>query len=106
VAELNTSNAHVRGKGKRHDKSVIADEADRLLNDPAFVRAFDVLEESIINMLCSSASNGSIECDDAEREMVRVLRTGRSLKRILAKTIQGEKLRLADFKPHKPESED
>ena len=105
-----TSNAHIRRGGttrqREPEPSQFALDAGRLLDDPAFIRATETTEESIINLIVDGKHDGSPEFEAAEREMCRTLRTLRSLKRVLTKTLQGEKLRLADFKPREPEKED
>ena len=105
-----TTNAHIRQSAPQSKReatpSQFAFDADRLLNDPAFIRVMELTEESILHLIVSSQHDGSAAFEAAEREMCRTLRTLRSLKRVLSKTLQGEQLRLADFKSSEPEKED
>lgn len=100
-----TSNAHVRKGGARQSPNVQADEAQRLLDDPAFIRGFGAVREGVINELERIKHDGQPELDDYERELCRTLRTLHSVKRAIALGVQGQKLRLADFKPIEPEPE-
>jgi len=96
----NTKNASIRGvSSKRTSQEVVAEDAARLLGDPAFIRAYDVVEEGLFNAVRAHRPNGTQEADDVEREYCRSIRTLHSLKRVLNVTIQGQKLRAADFKP-------
>lgn len=99
---VDTQNAHIRQPSRqpvRNSPGVQAHQADRLLNDPAFTRAFEQTEEAIVNLIAQTQSDGSAECEAAEREMCRTIRTLRGLKRVIMLTVQGHQLRLADFKP-------
>ena len=101
------SNAHIRRgpASRRASPGVQADEAERLFNDPAFIRGFDGTEKALVDLIAQVKHDGSPEMFAAEQEMCRTLRTLRSLKRIISTTIQGQKLRLADFKPRDPEDD-
>lgn len=102
-----TKNAHVRkGTTKRKTPDIQSSEAERLLNDPAFVRGMDAAENGIVSLICDTKHDGSPQCDAAEREMCRSLRTLRGLKRIIAVSVQGQKLRLADFQSGLPEDDE
>ncbi len=92
-------NAHIRKGGKRQSPEVVADEAKQLLDNPAFQRAFDGLEASIVDLIVKTPSDGSPEHEAAEREMCRSLRNLHALKSKLAKTVQGQQLREVDFRP-------
>ncbi len=104
MAKPDTKNAHVRGK--RTDPGEIATQTERLLEDPAFVRAFDMVHGGLVDTLANLQHDGSTETDDYEREVCRSLRTLKRVKRCMTKAIQGQKLREADFKPRKPEVND
>ena len=104
-----TSNAHVRGgkpQTKRGSKSQQALDAERLFNDPAFQDAMDQMEYAIVNLIVETQHDGSPESDAAEREMCRSLRTLKRLPRIMTRILQGQQLRLADFRPHEPEKDE
>jgi hypothetical protein len=100
-------NAHIRRgpASRRQSPEVKADEAERLFNDPAFKRGFDGTEKAIVELIATSKHDGSPEFEACEREMCRTLRTLRSLKRAILITIQGQKLRVADFKPIDPDQD-
>ncbi len=101
---IDTSNAHVRKPGTaRQSPDVQASEAQRLLEDPAFRRAFSAVHEGMVNAILNFKHDGSKEADNFERECCRSLRTLQSLKRALAMGAQGQKLRLAEYKPIEPE---
>ena len=93
------NNAHIRKQGKRQSPEVKADEARQLLDNPAFQRAFDGLESSIVKLIVETPSDGSPEHEAAEREMCRSLRNLHALKSKLTLTVQNQQLRVADFKP-------
>ena len=99
---VDKSNAHVRGNrgasAKAKTPSQAALDADRLLADPAFRNAMSKVEDGIVNLIVSTAHDGSAECDAAEREMCRSLRTLKRLPNVMTKVLQGEQLRLADFR--------
>ena len=101
----NPNNAHVRGESKRQAVETIAADADRLLNDPAFIQGFDGLKNDIVKLIESTVPDGSPECENAEREMCRTLRTMSNLRRRIGASVQNQTLRLADFKSIEPEKE-
>lgn len=105
MAKPNTRNAHIRKDTKRASPDVQAEEAQRLLDDPAFIRGFDSVREGCINALENIKHDGQPETDDYEREICRTLRTLGSVKRAIAMGVQGQKLRLAEFKPVESEQE-
>ena len=96
-----TKNAHIRSntRTRRQAPDVQADDAQRLLNDPAFIRAFDAVKEGMINEIVNLKHDGQPQTDAYERELCRVLRTLNSVKRAIAIGVQGQKLRLAEFQP-------
>lgn len=99
MATPDRGNAHIRKTSKRESPDVKASEAQRLLDDPAFIRGFDAVREGCITELENIKHDGSEALEDYEREICRTLRTLNSVKRAIAMTVQGQKLRLADFKP-------
>lgn len=107
MAQPDRNNAHIRRgpASRRATPGVQANEAQRLFNDPAFIRGFDGTERALIDLIASVKHDGSPEMFAAEQEMCRTLRSLRSLKRIISTTIQGQKLRLADFKPQSDDQE-
>lgn len=106
MAKPDTGNAHVRKRtGKREQPDQQAAEAQRLLDDPAFQRGFDAVRDGLINELEAIKHDGSSAIDDYERELCRTLRTLRSVKRAISLGVQGQKLRLAEFRPVEPEGE-
>jgi hypothetical protein len=96
---VDRKNAQVRGKRqtRREAPDVQADEAQRLLNDPAFIRGFDAVKEGMINEIVNLKHDGQPATDDYERELCRTLRTLNSVRRAIAIGVQGQKLRLAEF---------
>lgn len=97
-------NAHVRtASAKRQSPEVQTDEARRLLDDPAFQRGFNNVREGCVSLLENLQHDGSEATDAYEREICRTLRTMSRLKRTISLGIQGQELRLADFKPRKKE---
>lgn len=97
MAGADTSNAQVRRGRRNDDRSKTAAEAQRLLDDPAFERAHSLAREQIIDHIESLPASGHAEDIELERELCRVLRALKGVKRVLITTVQGEKLRLADF---------
>lgn len=105
MAKPDTSNAQIRKGGRRQAPDVQAEEAQRLLDDPAFIRGFDAVREGVINELEAIKHDGQPQTDDYERELCRTLRTLNSVKRAIALGVQGQQLRLAEFRPVEPEPE-
>jgi len=108
VSKADTSNAHVRAnqprqRGQRSHQSL---EAERLYNDPAFQEAVSTVERGIVDLIVNTPNDGSPEAENAEREMCRSLRTLKRLPRVMLRVMQGEQLRLADFRAHDPEGEE
>lgn len=97
MSKVNTNNAHIRSEVKQADPVGQAAEADRLLNDPAFARAFDSVENALVKTLKEFQHDGSPETDANERELCRSLRTLYRVKRAVSLTVQGQKLRAVDF---------
>lgn len=91
-------NSHIR-RGKRESPDTVAADAKRLLDDPAFQRAFETAKESLVTALENHKPNGTAEQDEIERELCRTLRTLKMVPNILSRTVQGQQLRLADFRP-------
>ena len=104
MARRPAKNAHVRtASTKRRSDEVLSDEARRLLDDPAFQRGFDNVREGCVSLLENLQHDGSEATDRYEREICRTLRTMSRLKRVITIGVQGQQLRLADFKPQDKE---
>ena len=98
MAAPDPKNAHIRrGGSKRESMEVKADEAKRLLDDPAFQRAYDAVREGLVNALAELRHDGQPETDAFERELCRSLRTLSSMRRAIALAVQKHKLSLVDF---------
>lgn len=101
VAKVNTpQNAHIRKTTRRQSPDVIAEEAARLLDDPAFIRGFETVRSGVIAEIENLKHDGQDETRDYELELCRTLRNLNAVKRAISMTVQGQKLRIADFKPH------
>lgn len=106
MAKPDTSNAHIRKpKSRREAPDLKAKDAQRLLDDPAFIRGYDAVRDGLINELEGLKHDGSDSMLDYEAEICRTLRTLKSVKRAIALGVQGQQLRLADFKPVEPEKD-
>ncbi len=99
MVKANPSNAHVRKDSKRQAVDTLAADAERLVNDPAFIQGFDGLRNDTIKLIESTQHDGSPEFDAAEREMCRTLRTLDQLRKRITLCTQAQALRLAEFKP-------
>ena len=99
MAKSNTKNAHIRAEVKPEQPADVANDADRLLNDPAFQKAFDSVESQLVKFLKEYQHDGSPETDANEREICRSLRTLYRVRRAVTMTVQGQKLRAVDFSP-------
>ena len=106
MARTNTKNAHIREEVKPKRREDDALDAERLLRDPAFIRAFDNVENALIKTLKEFQHDGQPETDDNEREICRSLRTLHRVKRAVTLTVQGQKLRAVDFAPKAPEPDE
>jgi hypothetical protein len=104
---VDTQNAHKRPENqtRRESGEVKANEAHRLLNDPAYVAGFKRVRDALIYELENLKHDGMPETDAYERELCRTLRTLTSTKRAMSLGIQGQALREADFRPRKPEDD-
>ena len=101
-----TGNAHVRtGSSKRESSEVIANDAQRLLDDPAFKRGVELVREGLIRELENIRHDGSPEVEDFEREVCRTLRNLKSMRHMIAGCVQGQTLREAGFRPVAPEKD-
>lgn len=104
---VDTKNAHVRKEtSKRQSKEVLANEAKRLLTDPAYVRGFELVRDGLIRSLEEFKHDGSAEADNWEREVCRTLRTLISTKRAMSAGVQGQTLREAGYRARAPESDE
>lgn len=102
----NTKNAQIRTgetTSRRQDKDIQAEEAKRILDDPAFIRGYTSVRDGLINAIENHKSDGSTDSDQYERELCRSLRTLGALKRSIALGVQGQALRLANFQSKKDE---
>ncbi len=105
MAKANTSNAHVR-KGRRGDPALKAADASRLVNDPAFVEAFEAVRSQLIGHIEGLEMDGTAETAELENELCRTLRSLKGVKRALILTGQKQQLRLADFQSGKTDPEE
>ena len=105
MADPDTSNAQVRRKRGRGDTSQVANEAQQLLDNPAFDRAYRSAREQIIGHIEDLPASGHAEDIELERELCRTLRALKGVRRVLVVTVQGEQLRLADFQTRQPNDE-
>lgn len=85
---------------KRDSPDVLAEQSRRLLNDPAFTRAMDGMEQDIIEIIANSKSDGTAQFEEHERELCRQLRTLRHLRRRIKLSPQNKTLRDAQKPPH------
>ena len=104
--KADTGNAMIRKSSRREAPDVKAEEAQRLLDDPAFVRGFDAVRNGVIKEIENLKHDGQPETVNYELELCRTLRTLTGIRRAIALGIQGQALRLAAFKPRQPESDD
>ena len=96
----------MRRESRRQSPEVTAGDAERLQNDPAFIKAFDETRETIIDALERLVINGTDEQVEVERELCRSLRTLGTVRRTLLKSAAGQKLREADFRPRVVRNDD
>jgi hypothetical protein len=98
-----TKNAHLRGesKSRREQPDIKAEEAQRILDDPAFKRGFEAVRNGYIKAIEEGLADGKPEYDMWEREICRSLRTLYAVKRNISLAIQGQTLRLAEFQSKK-----
>ena len=90
----NTENAQVRARGSAEQ---IASESDRLLNDPAFKHAYNLMREAYVSALEKAQSDGSPEFADYILDIASSLRNLSALKRALALTIQRQQFQMAQY---------
>ncbi len=83
----------MRGTGKDNER--IASEADRLLSDPAFQRAYDMIREGYVKALEEAKSDGSPEFEDYVIDIARSLRNLNALRRTLSLTVQRQQFTMA-----------
>lgn len=94
-----TRNAHVRKGSRRDSPEVVADEAKRILDDPAFIRGFDAVRNGVIAEIENIKHDGQEATENYELELCRTLRNLKAVKRAIAMGVQGQTLRMADFRP-------
>jgi len=100
VGAPDTGNARLRNADSvRSSPDVQASEARRLADDPAMVRAFEIIRDGMIKGITDMKHDGSEGADNFERECCRTLRTLSSLKRAISLSGQLNQLRLGDFHP-------
>lgn len=92
----NTQNAHIRGK-QRESTETQSNDAARLMDDPAFLRAYETVRSGLLYELENLKHDGGKATRQYEAELCRTLRTLTSLKRALSLGVQRQTLRLADF---------
>ena len=103
---VDKQNAHIRSEvSKREAPDVIANEAERLLTDPAYVRGYTNVREGIVYQLENMKHGGGKEDDDYCLELCRVLRTLKSTKRAMSVGVQTQSLREHNFRAQVPEDE-
>lgn len=90
---------------RRHDPSVEAEDARRVLADPAVTAAFERMEKACVDALALAQSDGSPEFQQQQDETVRTLRTIRRLRMGMGIKTQLDDLRAAGFKPVDLEAE-
>ena len=104
--KADTSNAQIRKGSKRESSEVVANDAKRLLDDPAYVRGVELVREGLVRELEQMKHDGSPELEDFEREVCRSLRSLKSVRHAITACVQGQTLREAGFKPVEPQVED
>lgn len=73
---------------------MLAGEAEQLLENPAFQRAYDAVRDGCIKILEDMQHDGSPEMVDQELEICRTLRTLKSVRRNLSLAVQRRELKL------------
>jgi len=102
-----TGNAHVRkGSSRRESPDANAEQAKRLLDDPAFVRGFEAVRDGVIREIENLKHDGQTETVHYELELCRTLRNLTAVRRAIALGVQGQALRLAEFRPRDSDVED
>lgn len=103
---IDKKNAHIRSTSRRQSSEVKAEGANRILNDPAFTESFTDLRENIIKAIENSeVYDGSPESENYLLEQCRHLVVLKNIKGMMTRRIQGERLRVAEFKPKTPEKD-
>ncbi len=96
MADVDKGNAHIRSS-KRQSGAVVAAEARRLLDDPAFNAGIDRVRDGLVAELENIKHDGQPETDAYEREICRALRMLKSLTRSISLTVQGEAFKAHDI---------
>ena len=100
-------NAHIRRRVKpEQERATAADDSQRLLNDPAFIRGHALLRDELIRTIEDGKDDGTEQFEELMLETCRTLRTLKALRRTLGLSVQTAQLSEAGFKPHSPEKED
>lgn len=94
-------NAHIRAVTPGAKQPTSAEDAHRLLNDPAFQRAFSTSREYAVQQIERLVLN-SPDAVEFERELCRTLRTLANVKRVIGLALQNQQLREHDFRPTTP----
>jgi hypothetical protein len=103
--KADTSNAQIRKTSKRESPEFVANDAKRLLDDPAFKRGVELVREGLIRELEQLKHDGSPEHEDFEREVCRSLRSLKSVRHAITACVQGQTLREAGFRPVEPQED-
>ena len=90
-----------RPKTRRDSPEVAANNAARLLNDPAFKKAIEAVRAEAINAIVTHKHDGSEDSDAFEREQCRQLRT---LEAIVRKIAAGPQWRALLKEPNEKEN--
>lgn len=98
MSNVDKTNAHVRSNADdAANPESVSEEAKRLLDDPAFNRAFDAVYGAMVREISEIRHDGSGEMDAYERECCRTLRTLSKIKKAISLSFNTQTLRLADF---------
>ena len=93
----NLDNAHVR-RGRRDAPDAAAADAERLLEDPAFKRAYNAVRDGLVAEIEGFKATGS-EADEAYLlEVCRSLRVLKALRRAIGAADHRQALREAGFR--------
>ena len=93
----NPDNAHIR-KGRRDAPDTQAEDAARLLSDPAFQRAYERVRSGLIREIEEFKADGGREGEEYLLEVCRALRMLQCVRYAIGTTEQRQRLRLADYK--------
>ena len=91
-------NAQIRGVIPGTKQPTAADDAHRLMSDPALQKAFAELRMSIVGQIERLVIDGEPTTTAIEAELCRTLRVVSGVKRALGLALQGQILRDHDFR--------